>query len=74
MKRREDVFRLRLKNGTYDNFTLHKEIYYMMNHTQFKIVFLHKSNTQISHLPSELFLQLRLEVYQQLHLLMRLLS
>jgi hypothetical protein len=25
-------FRLRLKIGTYDNFTLHKEIYYIMNY------------------------------------------
>jgi hypothetical protein len=26
-------FAFGLKNGTYDNFTLHKEIYYIMNYT-----------------------------------------
>jgi hypothetical protein len=32
VKRREGVFLASAKNGTYDNFTLHKEIYYIMRH------------------------------------------
>jgi hypothetical protein len=39
-------FRLRLKNGMYDTFTLHKEIYYIMNHIVCNC-FLHKGSIQI---------------------------
>jgi hypothetical protein len=34
------------KNGTYDNFTLHKEIDYIMNYTVYKC-FSHKGSIQI---------------------------
>jgi hypothetical protein len=39
-KERKLFFRLQLKNGTYDNFTLHKEIYYIMNYIVYNC-FLH---------------------------------
>jgi hypothetical protein len=39
-------FCLRLKNGMYDTFTVHKEIYYIMNHIVCNC-FLHKDNIQI---------------------------
>jgi hypothetical protein len=59
----------------YDTFTLHKEIYYIVNHIVYNC-FLHKGSipilqffyTQFNHLPSGPSQQLCLEVSLQLHL------
>jgi hypothetical protein len=40
MKRREGVFHQRLKNGMYESFMHHKEIYYINIHTNCLQVFL----------------------------------
>jgi hypothetical protein len=37
-------FRLRLKNGTYEGFTLHKQIYYIIKYTYSWQLFLTKEN------------------------------
>jgi hypothetical protein len=51
MKRREGFFRQRLKNGTYEGFMHHKEIYYINVHTNTWCLFLTQgdSHTQALH-------------------------
>jgi hypothetical protein len=50
MKRREGVFRQQLKNGTYEDFMHHKEIYYINIYIQkLDVCFLQKTEAMHKH-------------------------
>jgi hypothetical protein len=67
-------FRIRLTNGTYYTFTLHKEIYYIMNHIVHNCFYIKAAYkfcecfyTKFNPPPLGLSRQLRLEFFLQLH-------